>query len=1008
MWNKCILRVVVRGLVLMSGLILSTPAGAEMLFSDDFAYAHKTNLNGVGGWTAADATAHWVLNEDGLGDGGTNSLQYPGVPSLDGRLYVKAGTGTLYHALPRPVTGEGNCLYVSFLFKPLSIPGTYWFQLDTTGSIQGQLGRIDGQGTGGQVELGCRMRTATVLSKKPLPLGQTAFVVMKVAMVPGSNNDTVQLWVNPPAGAPAPAADATAIAETGNDINPVTGILGFSFRVGQSNAGTKEVDWMRVGTTWEDVTGHPYLDAGGPSPKDGAQDTPPGTVLSWSPGQLARSHDVYFGTDLPSVSHASRTAPLGVLVSQAQDASTYDPPGPLALGQTYYWRIDEVEAGTIRKGKVWSFVTEAPAYPLRNITATASSSFTPDTGPEKTIDGSGLAHDLHTAAVEQMWLSSTAGPTPAWIQYRFDKVYKLRELWVWNSNQIMEPALGVGAKDVLIEHSVDGSTWTVLGEAQFARAPGTAGYAHNTTVDLQGIVAQYVKLTIKSNWGGMLTQYGLSEVRFFHVPVSAREPNPPSGATGVPPQVTLRWRAGREASSHVVYVSTDRDAVLSGTAPAVTVAEPRYETAVNLGRSYYWKVVEVNDAQTPTSWDSEVWSFTTVDALVVEDFESYTDKEGAEVFSTWIDGLTDNYKSSGSTVGLATAQNGTFCETTIFRGGRQSMPFAYDNTKLPLSEATRTFAPAQDWTAHGIKGLSLWFYGDPDNEAQQMYVKVNGSKILYDGDALNLKRAGWKMWYVDLTSSSRSKVTQLTIGFDRLGGVGGQGKVFIDDLRLYSYDRQWITPVTPDASGLLAQYQFEGNANDSVGTRHLTVTGKPQYAAGKSGQAILLNGATDFATVESSLDLPVYSAALWFRVEGGTGQRCLLSLYDSAGGHGLLAQIESDGTLRFLHRFPFGTSGGTDLRSAFSCADGTWYHAVLVKAPDTMTLHLNGMPAGSAPNTTRFDQALARLTLGVLKHDSLSRFFPGAIDEVRLYNRALSAGEIAALAGLTLPYDKPF
>ncbi|MBM4026963.1 MAG: hypothetical protein FJ280_16410, partial [Planctomycetes bacterium] len=94
MWNKCILRVVVRGLVLMSGLILSTPAGAEMLFSDDFAYAHKTNLNGVGGWTAADATAHWVLNEDGLGDGGTNSLQYPGVPSLDGRLYVKAGTGT--------------------------------------------------------------------------------------------------------------------------------------------------------------------------------------------------------------------------------------------------------------------------------------------------------------------------------------------------------------------------------------------------------------------------------------------------------------------------------------------------------------------------------------------------------------------------------------------------------------------------------------------------------------------------------------------------------------------------------------------------------------------------------------------------------------------------------------------------------------------------------------------------------------------------------------------------
>lgn len=1008
MWKKCISRVVIPGLVLMLGLVPSAPAGAEVLFSDDFAYANKTNLNGIGGWTATDATAHWVLNDDGLGDGGASSLQYPGVTSLDGRLYVKAGADTLYHALPRRVTGEGNCLYASFLYKPLSIPATYWFQLDTTGSIQGQLGRLDGKDTGGQVELGCRMRTATVLSKKPLPLGQTAFVVMKVAMVPGPNNDTVQLWVNPPVGAPEPTADATALAETGNDINPATGIIGFSFRLAQSNVGTKEVDLLRVGTTWEDVTGHPYLEAKRPAPRDGAQDTPREAVLCWSPGQFATSHDVYFGPDLQSVSKASRTAPLGVLVSQAQDANTYDPPGSLALGQSYYWRIDEVEAGTIRQGKVWSFATEAPGYPLTNITATASSSFTSATGPEKTIDGSGLTNDLHATAVEQMWLSSTAGPTPAWIQYQFDKLYKLRELWVWNSNQVLEPALGVGAQDVTIEYSADGSAWTTLREAQFARAPGTTGYAHNTTLDLKGIVAQYVKLTIKSSWGGMLTQWGLSEVRFFYVPVWAREPDPASGAAGVKPEVTLRWRAGREASSHSVYVSTDRDAVHSGTAGAVTAAEPRLETSVDLGRSYYWKVVEANDAQTPPSWEGEVWSFTTVDTLVVDDFESYTDKEGAEVFSTWIDGLTDNYKSSGSTVGLATAQNGTFGETTVFRGGRQSMPFAYDNTKASLSEATRTFAPAQDWTAHGIRGLSLWFYGDPNNAAQQMYVKVNSLKIPYDGDALNLKLPGWKMWYIDLAASSFKNVTKLTIGFDRLGGIGGQGKVLFDDLRLCSQERQWITPVTPDASGLQVHYQFEGNANDSVAARHLTVTGKPQYTAGQIGQAIRLNGATDFATVESSFDLPVYSVALWFRVTGGAGQRNILSLYDSTGGHGIAAEVGSDGAFRFLHRFPFGTTGGTNIYSTFSCADGTWYHAALVKAPDTMTLYLNGMPAASAPNATQFDKALARLTIGVLKHNDLSRFFPGAIDDVRLYNRVLSAGELAALAGLTMPFDKPF
>jgi hypothetical protein len=48
------------------------------------------------------------------------------------------------------------------------------------------------------------------------------------------------------------------------------------------------------------------------------------------------------------------------------------------------------------------------------------------------------------------------------------------------------------------------------------------------------------------------------------------------------------------------------------------------------------------------------------------------------------------------------------------------------------------------------------------------------------------------------------------------------------------------------------------------------------------------------------------------------------------------------------------------------------------------------------------------LTIGALKHDDLSRFFPGDIDHMRLYHRVLSAGEIAALVGLTQPFDKPF
>jgi len=80
-------------------------------------------------------------------------------------------------------------------------------------------------------------------------------------------------------------------------------------------------------------------------------------TLSWTPGLYAVSHDVYFGADFNDVNNASLDNPLGVLVSQAQQEATYDP-GLLALGQTYYWRVDEVndlDPNSPWKGPVWEF-----------------------------------------------------------------------------------------------------------------------------------------------------------------------------------------------------------------------------------------------------------------------------------------------------------------------------------------------------------------------------------------------------------------------------------------------------------------------------------------------------------------------------------------------------------------------------------------------------------------------------------------------------------------------------
>ncbi len=739
-----------------------------------------------------------------------------------------------------------------------------------------------------------------------------------------------------------------------------------------------------------------------------------GTILSWMASKKAVAHGVYLGTDHDDIDDGTTSS---VVYKGRQDANSFDP-GRLELGTTYYWRVDEIAAdGTVTKGDIWNFTVEPVSILLNasHVKVTASGANSANETPEKTIDGVGLnASGQHSTDTAQMWLSAATETGAAWIQYEFDKLYELHQMLVWNHNSGMESVVGFGAKDVAISYSRDGIEWASLDEPrELARASGTPDYAANTTVDFDGVAAKYVKIDIAGNWGGgIFKQCGLSEVRFMVVPVATRQPVPAAGATGVDPRVPLSWREGREAASHKVYLGTDPNAL--GNTPVGTVSEPTFDGAglLELGKTYYWRVDEVNDRAAQTVWSGEVWSFTVQSSLVIDDFESYTNESPRRVFQAWIDGMgfsEDEFfpkgnpgNGTGSYVGYDPAA-GNIMETTMFHGGVQSMPMGYDSSVAPTSEAERTFSASQDWSRHGIKALVLWFCGNPTNTKSQMYVKVNGRKVAYNGDADDLLRKPWHLWYIPLTEFAGvdlKKVTKLAIGFE-----GGTGLVLFDDIALSSLDRQSVTPVKPNTTSLLAYYAFEGNTNSSTGTLPGTVVGAPTYIAGKVGQAIKLNGATDHVIMQGSLDLPVYSAAAWFRVDGGTNQRDLISIYDNGGLHGILLEIEANGVLRYLHRAPIGGTTDINIRSAGHYDDGTWYHAAIVRSADTAMLYVNGVLVGSAASATPLNAALPRMVIGVLKHDSLSRYFPGEIDEVYLYNRALSQAEIAYLAGLTKPFD---
>jgi hypothetical protein len=559
-----------------------------------------------------------------------------------------------------------------------------------------------------------------------------------------------------------------------------------------------------VSVTYDEVTGVTTVVAidaacaSNPSPADKETDVQRDVVLSWTQGAYAppvNGHRVYLSDNFDDVSNGLANADRGLTSDPEFDTANL--PLVLSFDTTYYWRIDEANSVSgWDQGDVWQFTIEPFVYAVENITATASSSDI-GRGPENTVNSSGLdANDLHSIVGTDMWLSSAVDPNATWIQYEFDRVYKLHQMWVWNHNGEGLNTI-YGLKDVTIEYSVDGETYTQLGTYEFAEAPGVAGYAHNTTVDFGKVVAKYVRISANSNWsGGIVDQYGLSEVRFFYIPVHARQPNPDSGATNVDvDNVTLNWRAGREAASHNLYFSADEQAVIDETISPVSIpagsSYANYATGpLDLNKSYYWKVNEVNEAETPTTWESNIWSFTTSDNIVVEDFESYNDLEPGDpesnrIFHAWIDGFED--LTNGSIVGYAEAP---FAEQTIVHGGQQSMPLIYDNSTANYSEATANVANlaiGQDWTKYGITALSLWFYGDPGNAAEQLYVKLNGSKVTYDGDAANLTQTAWQPWNIELASFgvNLSNVTELIIGLERIGLVGSSGVVYFDDIRLY-------------------------------------------------------------------------------------------------------------------------------------------------------------------------------------------------------------------------------
>ncbi len=536
---------------------------------------------------------------------------------------------------------------------------------------------------------------------------------------------------------------------------PMSVIYDYSLTLNQINFDNLEYLELIFVANWGgfDPGGVYYLDnvqmfGGGPAydpdPADGARDVSRDTTLSWTSGVYADKHDIYFGTNFDDVNDASRANPLNVLVSQDYGLNTYEP-GNLVSGENYFWRVDEVNdlhPDSPWKGDVWSFTTAYPSggYVIGDW--------------EDNLDNWVLF-----PGSDALLSYSTTGAT---LNNKSLKLEVPSSFWIIRLNLNAEQLEALKANDLLIMDVTwvtsewQGHSWsqvhkvainsgatgwremiTPVSDTSNPDSPGSWDPSSFGDSDTRTLVWDYSGIDVGSIEEGGWTRINISQNHDSSAGIGtyyfdnarllnsrlASDPHPANRQTDVQTEPALSWKPGKYAVTHDVYVGTsfidvnDVNTVNLASYPNVThqsVDENIFEPGVlELGQTYYWRIDEVNNLNPDSPWAGYVWSFTTGNFLVVDDFESYNDLEPADpnsnrIFSAWIDGY--DVPTNGSIVGY---ENPPFAEQTIVHSGGQSMPFSYDND-MKYSEAQRAIGGSErDWTREGIKELSLWFRGYP-------------------------------------------------------------------------------------------------------------------------------------------------------------------------------------------------------------------------------------------------------------------------------------------------------
>jgi hypothetical protein len=869
-----------------------------------------------------------------------------------------------------------------------------------------------------------------------------------------------------------------------------------------------------------------------PTPPNGAQYIDGASVaLAWLKGDVdpspSLSFDVYWGTDEAVV--AADTTPDAPGVSNPTHTIT-----SLLSDTDYYWKVNTVLTEnqppftqTIIPGDVWQFKTK-PFVPITDATRIGWWNFDQDSGtlvPDQsgydndgTIMGGaqrapgkdGDAIDLSGGGGQSVQIELVGGvPTtvnpPAvsiamWAKP--DITTGQRMLWFTHESS------GYGK----LRCRIDGGNWQMRSgqgaTADNVNAVGPAAvageWAHyvGMKIDNDGL---YVYIDGEqggradflvggnldpSSWIGAeegnnnlfdgliddvqvyLRALSLKEIKVMAGRLSATDPDPANGAEDVPRTLTLNWSPGAfvaAVNGNILYHGADAAAVANRTATPVSLTNATYDLTVllDLGQTYYWAVDTVNDSNT---WPGDLWSFTTVNWLSVDNMEPYviwSNPAGPHIFVAWQDGMGDCSAGNGNDTGANLTENAD----PVF-GGVQSMKYDYDNDGTvynPCSmvpgvrgntyskiEAQIAGLPSQigtNWTVQGVKALSLRFYGGALNGVEPMWVQLSdgsktyGNKVTYgdydDEDPNAITEESWHEWFIDMADFGveLTNVVSLVIGFGNEDGSGahGSGTVYFDDFRLYTprcmpsrhtaemakadfaplgapdcrvdYKEldvmadDWLlgdalvtaaARPTPDPN-LVAWWKFDdgsgATAINSSGTASaLTLSGAITWEDGISGGAVHFRGVGS-GTGTLGYNANAITVCAWVNHDvfvSGQVER-----YITVGSEVAVIRKENDGRLHF-----YIMTGGSlrHLWVSDVLTEDQWHYVVGAWDGLTQRLYIDGvLKAWQRPGGVLG-------TASSLNVSSSGEPFNGMLDDVRIYDYALTHGEVLSLAGVATLY----